>query len=341
MDAITQITLGAAIGEATLGKKVGNKAILWGGISGTIPDLDVIAGPFMDTVSRLAFHRSFTHSITFALIFAPLLGYLIYRLYRGRDGTWKDWTYLVFWATVTHPLLDNFTSYGTQFFWPFSSYRIAFNTIFVIDPLYTVPLLACVIVVLFLKRTSEKRRVFNYLGIGISSLYLMFTAANKIYINSVFEKELQSQGIEFRQTLTAPTPMNNILWRGVAESPDGFYEGYYSLFDKNHQIKFDYIPRNQHLLEDYKDNVQIEKLIWITKGYYSLNEEDGSLIFNDMRYGRLNGWGKFEGEFVFSFRITKFGSHYRDNLYVQRESPNLKINKQMLVVFARRLFGTL
>jgi inner membrane protein len=341
MDAITQITLGAAIGEATLGKKVGNKAILWGGISGTIPDLDVIAGPFMDTVSRLAFHRSFTHSITFALIFAPLLGYLIYRLYRGRDGTWKDWTYLVFWATVTHPLLDNFTSYGTQFFWPFSSYRIAFNTIFVIDPLYTVPFLACVIVVLFLKRTSEKRRVFNYLGIGISSLYLMFTAANKIYINSVFEKELQSQGIEFRQTLTAPTPMNNILWRGVAESPDGFYEGYYSLFDKNHQIKFDYIPRNQHLLEDYKDNVQIEKLIWITKGYYSLNEEDGSLIFNDMRYGRLNGWGKFEGEFVFSFRITKFGSHYRDNLYVQRESPNLKINKQMLVVFARRLFGTL
>ena len=34
MDAVTQIALGAAVGEATLGKKAGNKAVVWGAIAG-------------------------------------------------------------------------------------------------------------------------------------------------------------------------------------------------------------------------------------------------------------------------------------------------------------------
>ena len=42
MDSLTQVVLGAAVGEAALGKKIGNRAIVWGGIAGTIPDLDVL-----------------------------------------------------------------------------------------------------------------------------------------------------------------------------------------------------------------------------------------------------------------------------------------------------------
>ena len=71
MDSVTQIALGAAVGEAVLGKKVGNKAVLWGAVAGTIPDLDVIPGYFMDTVARLDFHRGFSHSI----LFCPFCGF--------------------------------------------------------------------------------------------------------------------------------------------------------------------------------------------------------------------------------------------------------------------------
>ena len=43
MDSVTQIVLGAAVGQAVLGSKVGNKALLYGAVAGTIPDLDVIS----------------------------------------------------------------------------------------------------------------------------------------------------------------------------------------------------------------------------------------------------------------------------------------------------------
>ncbi len=65
MDSLTQIVLGASVGEVVLGKKVGNKAMLYGAIAGTIPDLDVIARNFTDTITANEMHRGFTHSFYF------------------------------------------------------------------------------------------------------------------------------------------------------------------------------------------------------------------------------------------------------------------------------------
>ncbi len=339
MDTITQITLGAAVGEAVLGKKVGNKAILWGAVCATVPDLDVLAGPFMDTVSRMAFHRGMSHSITFALFLAPLLGYLIYLIHKRQAAGWQDWTRLAFWSIVTHPLLDNFTSYGTQFFWPFSDYRIAFSTISVIDPLYTVPFLITIIALMFYNRSSHKRRVLNYLGITVSTTYLAFTVVNKLYVSHVFQKSLQKQHIVYNAIMTSPTPGNNFLWRGVVETPDGFWEGYYSLFDKQAPVEFDFTPQNHDLIRNLMKEPQIRTLIWITKGFYSVVDKEGSIYLNDMRYGRLIGWGKFEGEFVFSFRIEKHSLVSHNGLEIFREQPVIQINRQILKMFALRLLG--
>ena len=62
MDSLTQITLGAALGEAVLGRQVGRKAMLYGAVCGTLPDLDVLL-KFGDPVMDFTFHRSFSHSI--------------------------------------------------------------------------------------------------------------------------------------------------------------------------------------------------------------------------------------------------------------------------------------
>jgi inner membrane protein len=339
MDTITQMTLGAAMGETVLGRKVGNKAILWGALAGAVPDLDVLAGPFMDPVNSMAFHRGITHSLVFALLFAPLLGYLIYGTYGKKTATWLDWSKLAFWSVVTHPLLDIFTSYGTQFFWPFSDYRIALSTIFVIDPLYTVPFLVTVIALMFYDRSSHKRRVLNYLGITVSTVYLAFTTVNKLYVSQVFYSNLQRQNIRYNSLMTAPTPMNNFLWRGVAETEDGFREGYYSLFDNAEPVSFTFTPKNHELIRDLANEPRIQKLIWITKGYYSLVSLKGTLYLHDMRYGRLNGWGKFEGEFIFSFRIEKPPGVSHQNVHIFRERASLKLNRHLLKIFALRLLG--
>ena len=143
MDSITQIVLGAACGEAVLGKKIGNKALLFGAIGGTIPDLDVFVGNLLynNQIDAMLFHRGFMHSIFFAIIGAFVFGWLTYWLYnkgkRKGSTSQKDWILLFFWSLFTHPILDAFTPYGTQLFAPFSDYRVALNNISVADPAYT------------------------------------------------------------------------------------------------------------------------------------------------------------------------------------------------------------
>ena len=80
MDSLTQIVLGAACGEIALGKKIGNKALLFGAIGGTIPDLDVFIGRWFHTseIAIMAFHRGFMHSILFSVLGAFLFGWLFF-----------------------------------------------------------------------------------------------------------------------------------------------------------------------------------------------------------------------------------------------------------------------
>ena len=172
------------------GRKAGNKALLYGALAGTIPDFDVLASYFTDTVTALAIHRGFTHSIFFSILFAPVFGWIVssYETYKN----FKSWSWLFFWAFLTHPILDAHTTWGTQLFWPFDL-RLAFKTIFVIDPLYTLPFLACLLLVLFQKRNSKKRRLYNTLGLSISTIYLGITFIIKSLAFAKFETALQNK----------------------------------------------------------------------------------------------------------------------------------------------------
>ena len=197
MDSLTQIVLGAACAEVALGKKIGNKALLFGAIGGTIPDLDVLLGSlfYSNEIDQMAFHRGFMHSLLFAVLAAFLIGFLVHKLYntgrRTNTTTVKDWILLFFLSIFTHPILDSFTPYGTQLFLPFSDTRVAFNNISVVDPTYTLPFLFCLIVTLFYKRTNPKRLQWTKAGLYISSLYMLFTIGNKLYINTVFKKSFE------------------------------------------------------------------------------------------------------------------------------------------------------
>src|SRR5690606_34137170 len=144
--------------------------MLYGAIAGTIPDLDTFASHFTDVVTATEIHRGFSHSIVFSILAAPLLGMLISRW--ERSASWKEWSWLMFWGLFTHPLLDSFTTWGTQLFWPLD-HELDFKTIFVIDPLYTLPLLICLILAMRRKRDDPKRSRYNHAGLLISSGYLL------------------------------------------------------------------------------------------------------------------------------------------------------------------------
>lgn len=315
MDSLTQIILGAAVGEAVLGKKVGNKAMLYGAIAGTIPDLDVFAALFTDTVTTLEIHRGFSHSILFSLIFAPLCGWLVSRYERYKD--FKGWAWLFFWGFVTHPLLDAFTTWGTQLFWPLDT-RLAFKSIFVIDPLYTIPFLIFLILTMFQEKTSRKRRLFNNTGLIISSSYLVLTLFLKWMAFSKFESALNDQNIVYKQIDTRPAPLTTILWSANIETEDAYLLGYYSFFDSQ-PITFDVYKKNHDLLGDLANAEKIKRMVTISKGWYTIHKTEGQLLFNDLRFGLLS-MNKGAQNFVFQYEILA-DADGKVQLVEQEKSP--------------------
>ncbi|SFZ94282.1 inner membrane protein [Flaviramulus basaltis] len=294
MDSLTQIILGAACGEAVLGKKIGNKALLFGAIGGTIPDLDVYVGNILygNHIDAMLFHRGFMHSILFSVLGAFILGWLVHKLYnsgsRLNTTTQKNWIWLWFISLFTHPILDCFTPYGTQLFTPFSNYRVAFNNIAVVDPIYTLPFLICMVVLMFFNRTSNKRRLWLKLGLSISSIYMLFTLGNKLYIDSLFRKSLNEREIHSIRFSTQPYIFNNILWYGIAETDTSYFVANYSLFDtKKRFLNFKTIPKQRDLKSSEFDD--IKSLAWFSNQYYSVYKiDENEYQYNDLRYPLLD-----------------------------------------------------
>ena len=300
MDSLTQIVLGASVGEAVLGRKVGNKAMLYGAIAGTIPDLDTFASYFTDTITAIEVHRGLSHSIVFAVLAAPVFGWLISKIERKSGVGWKGWSWLMFWGLFTHPLLDAFTTWGTKLFWPLDT-RLAFKSIFVIDPLYTLPFIVFLILAMRQKKDSPKRKKYNQLGLLISSAYLVLSLIFKGIAFGNFTEGLERQGIFYQRIDTRPTPFNIILWTANVETDDAYLIGDYSLFDQE-IVRFEAFPKNHHYLGDLKDNKNVQRLIDIANGWYIITEKDGSLYFNDLRFGKLDPSNP-EADWVFSYKL--------------------------------------
>lgn len=305
MDSLTQIVLGAAIGEAVCGKKIGNKAMLWGAVAGTIPDLDVLLNPWLGVVEELSWHRSLTHSFLFALLVSPLLAALLKRIYHNSSVTFKDWFWLFFLGFTTHSLLDCCTTWGTQIFWPLSREGVAFYNVFVIDPFYTVPFLVFVIWAATKSISDPLRQKLNMLGLLISSGYLLFTFAAKSKANNAFEANLERQGIVYHDYISKPTPFNAILWAVTVKTTQGYYNGFYSLLDDDTKIKFEYFPKQEELLEPYLPHPKLNRLLEITKDYYIVEKQADTLLIHDLRFGQFNGWQEKGGEFVFTYSLTE------------------------------------
>ncbi|MBT2162572.1 metal-dependent hydrolase [Zobellia barbeyronii] len=332
MDSLTQIVLGAAVGEAVLGKKVGNKAMLYGAIAGTIPDLDVIARFFFDTVTATEMHRGFSHSIFFSILFAPIFGWLISKIERKSEATFKDWSWLMFWGLFTHPVLDTFTTWGTQLFWPLKI-RLAFQNIFVIDPLYTVPFIVFVIMAMRQPKTSPKRKRYNRLGLTVSTAYLVTSLILKWFAYGEFVHSLEIHGVTYESVDTRPAPFNTILWTANVDAGDAYLIGDYSFFDTE-DIKFTSYPKNHQLLGDLKSDDKVKRLIGITEGWYTISEKDGKLFFNDLRFGLISLDPK-ETQFAFTYELEP-----TENGLAVHEMPKTRVDaKRLLNALWLRIWG--
>ena len=177
MDSLTQAVLGASVQGAMLGRFQGRKALVYGALLGTLPDMDVLID-FGDAVADMTYHRGFSHSVFVLGAVAVLLTWLARRLFpRAEYGAGRLFTCIAL-VLFTHVTLDAFTTYGTQLFSPLHPPPVALSSIFIIDPFYTVPLLLAVIAGLVVG-LGRKGLSWQSGALGLSSLYLVSTLAGK------------------------------------------------------------------------------------------------------------------------------------------------------------------
>src|SRR5690554_5069020 len=210
MDSITQAVLGASVQGALLGRWQGRKALLYGAALGTLPDLDVVID-YGDAVADMTYHRGFSHSLLVTAAVSLLLAWLV-RRYRPHPGYSAMRLWLCIWLVLTtHVLLDAFTTYGTQLFWPLTTPPVNISSIFIIDPVYTLPLLLAVLggLAIGLKRRFGLR--LQYVALALSSLYLLSTLAGKQMANQRLDQALAQAGIQAEAVFTSPTPFNTLL----------------------------------------------------------------------------------------------------------------------------------
>ena len=267
--------------------------------------------------------------LSWTMIIGAIVYLLFWRFYVNNDAdpvnaSYKDWYWLFFLSIFTHPLLDSCTAYGTQLFQPFNDYRVALNNISVVDPIYTLPFLICVIVTSMLLRNSPKRRFFNYLGIGLSTAYLLFTFYNKSKVNEVFENSLAEQGFEYQRYMTAPTIFNNVLWHCIAEGDSVYYQGLYSLMDQEPRLSvWNKFPKNHEWIDAYKDDRSIKILKWFSNDYYNIiRREDGNLQLNDLRFGIFGEKAVSENDYIFHFILEE--ENGKIDAHQSREQPEME-----------------
>jgi inner membrane protein len=330
LDTLTHIVLGACTGEAIAGRQLGKRALLIGGFVNTIPDFDVVSQLWLPTDQGLLAHRGFTHSFLFAMLAAIFLAMLFKRWYKEGTMRFRFWFLFFVFELFLHLFIDGFNAYGTGWFEPFSHYRVSFQTIFVVDPFYTVWLAIAFIPLLLLPKYSTARETWIRFGIGISTLYFMYCIVNKIKTDTDIKDILQKQHIAYKNYFTTPTPLNNWLWYIVAGDDSGYFIGYYSVFDNKKNIDLHYFPKNNLLLEPVKNQKEVSNLVRFSRGFYTVENWNDTLVFNDLRFGQMIGWYNPEEKFVFHYFLQR---NKENKLVVQRgrfANWNIQVIKSLI-----------
>ena len=337
MDSITQAALGACLGELTLGEKLGNRAPLLGALVGSLPDLDVFISPFLEPLEQIGFHRGYSHSLFFLAIFSFPLAAGLARLFASRElsfGRALSFCLTVLFSAV---FLDCFTAYGTKVFLPFSDYSVALNSISVIDPLYTIPLLFSLILSWCFAPQSNRRRLLNSACLLISTTYLASTLLVRQHVLDKFEERLSTEASSIQRTFIKPSIFNNILWRLVAEVPDGYLVGYYSLFDQPGELRFKLIKHQHELLNPLKPSEALKRLKKQTHGYFIVEKVEDSLQLHDLRYGQIFEWANIPSSYIFSYEIKRQGKQVSARALPRAQQD--RVTKEILATYLRRILS--
>lgn len=302
MDSLSQIVLGSSISALITPVAHRRQALLAGAILGTIPDLDVIPLSLfsLDPVAKMTWHRGPSHS----LFLLPLLGWLIWlackRWWRPVREAPRSWFYAIQLALITHPLLDAFTIYGTQLWWPVPSRPVMIGSMFIIDPLYTLPLLiACGLALFWPARPMAQRSL--RVALVVSTACLAWSVAAQTWVDRIAHTQLAKIGLENAPRSVSPAGPTTLLWRVIVMTPEGFLEGQHSLFVDKKPVQFAAFPSNVAALSQVAHHPAVQRIAWFNHGFMKAESRGGQLVLTDLRMG-------MEPDYFFRFVVARQGA---------------------------------
>ena len=294
MDSLTQAVLGATVAAACVPKNQRRNAAVAGALLGTLPDLDVLID-YGDAVSNFTYHRGFSHSLFVLIPFGVLLWFIMNRYWSLVRQAPRAWFYAIELVLITHVLLDAHTVYGTQLFWPIATPPTMWSTVFIIDPLYTLPLLVASLLLLIRPRSKVTHAMVS-LSLVVSTAYLGWSWFAKTETEKAVVAALGDQ--VKGNLLTTPTPMNTLLWRILVLQDDHYLEGYYTVHKPEREIEFSRRELNIELLDQSNHIDSVQRLSWFTHGFMKANVIENQLTISDLRMG-------FEEVFVFTHAVAE------------------------------------
>jgi inner membrane protein len=294
MDSVTQVLLGASVGVAVMGRRTALwKSALWGGLAGLLPDLDVLID-HGDPILNMIRHRAESHALLLLTLLAFPMAWGVSRLHR-QPQLYGRWWWALMLALVTHPLLDLMTIYGTQVFQPLTDEAYGLGSMFIIDPVYSLPLLAGLAVALRVKTVGRALRI-NGWALAFSTAYLAWSALGQAWVTQHARQSLQAQGLPSHHLLVTPAPLSTLVWRVVALDGERFHEGFYALMDGGRAIRFVAHERGGVLATQHANHPQLQRLARFTDGFFKVQRHGENLVVTDLRMGQ-------EPDYVFSFDI--------------------------------------
>lgn len=298
MDSITHVVLGAAIGEAMLGKRMGNRALAWGALFGSLPDLDVLVSPFLSNAWELSWHRGPTHSLLGISLIAWLLAPRLAKLWKKEKITRGLARWFVFAELAAHVWIDCFSAYGTAVFWPLPVARVGFGNLFIVDPLFTLPILVALVMLFRLRTKKElpRRRKLNTWGLSLAGGYVLLSVAMKYRAASGFEADLARRRVFYQRKMESPTPFNIVFWRSVVDKGDALWVGYRSVFESNDSpVRWTIYPKGADAVTTLRNDRGFKAVDRFSGGWWIARSHVKGAWIADLRLGEARVWGEKKG----------------------------------------------
>lgn len=222
MDPLSQAVVAAtASGLAAKDKTRLRYALAAGVMGGLIPDLDIFIKSDADPLLALEYHRHFTHALAFIPIGGLIAALLCWPFLKGKMRFGLVYLFAAL-GYATHGLLDACTNYGTHLAWPLSGARVSWNLISIIDPIFTLTMLAALLLAFFLR--WRKLVVFSAV---FGLLYLGFGYTQKQRAADALEQLTAARGHTVERAEIKPSFANNIVWRAQYQYQGRYYmEGF-------------------------------------------------------------------------------------------------------------------